>query len=62
MWEVVGRKCSAKQLFQNIHKIYREISLSDTVKCVQSVRLTTLLKRDPRPGVSESAVCRSATK
>ena len=62
MWEVVGRKCSAKQLFSNIHKIYREISLSNTVKCVQTVRLVTLLKRDPHPGVSESVVCRSATK
>ena len=37
-------------------------SISNTVKGLQTVRLATLLKRDPRTGVSESAVLRSSTK
>ena len=37
-------------------------SLSNTVKGLQTVRLATLLKRDRRIGVSESAVLRSSTK
>ena len=37
-------------------------SLSNTVKCVQTIRLATLLKRDPRTGVSVPAIRRSSTK
>ena len=37
-------------------------SASNTVKCVQALKLATLLKRDPRIGVSEPAVRRSSTK
>ena len=37
-------------------------SVSNTVKGLQVVRLATLLKRDPRTGVSEPVVCRSSTK
>ena len=37
-------------------------SLSNTAKCIQAVRLEILLKRDPRTGVSESAVRRSSTR
>ena len=37
-------------------------SVSDTVKCVQAVRLATLLKRDPSTGVSEPAIFRFSTK
>ena len=37
-------------------------SLSNTVKCLQAVRLSTLLKRDPRTGVSELVVNRSSIK
>ena len=37
-------------------------SLSNTVKGLQAVRLATLLKRDPRAGVSESAVRRCSIK
>ena len=33
-----------------------------TVKCVQAVRLATLLKRDPSTGFSEPAIRRSSTK
>ena len=47
-------------------KLQKEIpvlqSLSDTIKELQAVRLATLLKRHPRSGVSEPAVCRSSTK
>ena len=38
------------------------VSVSNTVKCVQAVRLATLLKRDSSIGVSEPAICRSSTK
>ena len=37
-------------------------SVSNTVQCVQVVRLATLLKRDPSTGVSEPAIRRSSTK
>ena len=37
-------------------------SVSNTVKCVQAVRLATLLKRDPSTGVSKPAIRRSSTK
>ena len=37
-------------------------SLSNIVKGLQAVRLAALLKRDPRTGVSEPAVCRSSTE
>ena len=37
-------------------------SLPDTIKELQAVRLATLLKRHPRSGISEPAVCRSSTK
>ena len=37
-------------------------SLSNTVKSLRAVRLATLLKTNPRTGVSEPAVCRSSTK
>ena len=46
-------------------KIHREIPVLEslsTVKCVQAVRLATLLKRHPRTGVSETAVRRFSTK
>ena len=47
-------------------KIRKEIpvlqSLLDTIKKLQAVRLPSLLKRYPRFGVSEPAVCRSSTK
>ena len=36
--------------------------LSNTVKDLQAVRFATLLKKDPRTGVSEPAVCKSSTK
>ena len=53
-------------LSRKSHKIYTEIpvpeSLSNIVKCLQGVRLATLLKRDPRTGVSEPDVRRSSTK
>ena len=58
-----ARKCSPKKLSSKLRKIHREIpvveSLSNSVKCVQAVRFATLLKRDPRTGVSEPAVRRS---
>ena len=38
------------------------VSASNTVKCVQAVKLATLLKRNTRTSVSEPAVCRSSTK
>ena len=48
------------------HKIHRYIplagSLSNTVKCFHALRLTTLLKRDTRIGVSEPAIRRSTIK
>ena len=48
------------------HKINGEIpvlqSLSNTVRGLQAVRLTTLLKGDHHTGVSEPAVCKSSTK
>ena len=37
-------------------------SLSNAVKCLQAIRLATLLKRVLRTGVSERAVRRSSTK
>ena len=37
-------------------------SLPHNIKELQDVRLATLLKRHPRSGVSEPAVCRSSTK
>ena len=37
-------------------------SVSNTVKCVQAVRVATLLKRDPSTGVSEPAIHRSSAK
>ena len=37
-------------------------SACNTVKCAQAVKLATLLKKDPRTGVSEPAVRRSSTK
>ena len=37
-------------------------SLSNTVKCVQAIRLATLLKTDPRICVLEPAICRSSRK
>ena len=46
-------------------KIHREITVLEslsTVKCVQVVRLATLLKWNPRSGVSETAVCRFSAK
>ena len=66
MSEVVARKCSAKKLSLKFRRIVREISLleslSNIVKCLQAVRLATLLKIDPVTGVSESAFRRSSTK
>ena len=66
MWEVVARKCSAKKLLYKFHKIHTEIpvleSLSNIIKGLPAIRLWTLLKRDPRTGVSEPALCRSSTK
>ena len=63
---MVAIKFSAVKLFQKFCKIHREIpvleSLSNTVKCLQAVRLSTLLKRDPRTGVSELVVNRSSIK
>ena len=54
-----------KKVFLKFHKIHREIpvlqSLSNTVKDLQAARLATLLKRDPRTGVSEPVV-KSSTK
>ena len=51
-------RCYAKNFPKNL--IYREIPvlefLSNTVKDLQAVRVATLLKRDPRTGVSEPAV------
>ena len=47
-------------------KIHNEISVlqspSDTIKELQAVKLATLLKRHPRSGVSQPAVCSSSTK
>ena len=37
-------------------------SLTNTVQCIQVVRLATLLKRDPCTGVLETAVRRFSTK
>ena len=37
-------------------------SLSDTIKELQAVRPATLLKRHPRSGVLQPAVCRSSAK
>ena len=37
-------------------------SLSNTIKELQAVRVATLLKRHPRSGASEPAVCRSSIK
>ena len=66
MWDVVAWTCSANKLSWKFHKIYREIpvleSLSNTVKPVQVVRFASLLKRDPRTGVSKTAVRISSTK
>ena len=63
---MVARRCSAKKFSKKFHKIHKEIpvpqSLSNTVKDFQAVRLATLLKRDPRTGVSEPVVFRSSTK
>ena len=36
--------------------------LSNNVKDLQAIRFATLLKKDPRTGVSEPAVCKSSTK
>ena len=54
MWEVVARRCSAKKVSQKFLKIYREItvrqSLSNTVKSLQAVspavKPVTLLQKD----------------
>ena len=47
---MVANKFSAKKSFLRFHKIYREIPvpvhLSNTVKCLHTVRLATLIKRD----------------
>ena len=56
-------RCSAKKVSEKIHKEIPALqSLSDTIKELQAVRFATLLKRHPRSGVSEPAVCRSSTK
>ena len=66
MWEVVARRCCAKNLPKKCYKIHREIpvleSLSNTAKCLYAVWPATLLKKNPRTGVSEPAVHRSFTK
>ena len=70
MWEVVARWCSAKTVSKKFLKIYREItvrqSLSNTIKTLQAVspaiRLVTLLKKDPLTGVSELAIYRYSRK
>ena len=62
---MAARRCSAKKLSkisQNSQKIPVLESLSSTVKYTQAVWLATLLKGDPRTGVSEPAVCRSFAK
>ena len=68
MWEVVAR-CFTKNLSKKFLKIRREIHVYlcdslflNTVKSLQAVMLVILLKRDPRTGVSEPAVCRSSVR
>ena len=60
-----GVSCKFCEMSQNTFS-YRTppvaASASNTVKCVQAVKLATLLKKDPRNGVSKPAVCRSSTK
>ena len=66
MYEVVARMCSTKKISWKFHKIHREAPvlgcLSNIAKCVQAVRLATLLKRHPHTGVSETAIFRSSAK
>ena len=60
-----GVSCEFCEISQNIFS-YRAppvaASASNTVKCVQALKLATLLKTDPRTGVSGPAVPRSSTK
>ena len=55
-----------KKAFQKNSQNSREISvlesLSNTVKCLQAVWLSTLLKREAHTGVSEPVVCGSFAK
>ena len=53
MREIVAKRCSTKKLLE---------SLSNTVKGLHAVRLTTLLKRNPRTGVLELAVRQCSLK
>ena len=63
---MVARRCPAKKLPQKFHKIHRKIplleSLSNTIKVLRTIRLATLLKRNPHTRVSEPAVRRCSTK
>ena len=67
---MVARRCSAKNISKKFLKIYRDItvrqSLSNTVKSLQvvspAVRLVTLFKKDPLTDVPGLAVCRSSRK
>ena len=60
MWEMVARRCSAKQIFQKFFKIQRETpvcqSLSNTVRSFHAIRLATFLKEDLLTGVLESSL------
>ena len=63
---MVARRCFATKFSQNFDKIYREItvlqSLSNTAKDLRAIMLATLLNRDHRNGVSEPVVCRVSIK
>ena len=60
----IGVSCEFCEITQNT--FYRTppvaASASNTVKCVQAVKLATLLKRDLCTGVLEPAIHRSSTK
>ena len=62
MPEMVVRRRSENILFLKILKIHREKPviefLSNKDTGLQTVRFSTLLKRDPLIGVSEPVVCR----
>ena len=57
---MVPRRCSAKKSSKKFHKIHREIPmlqcLSRTAKYLLAARLSTLLKRNPRTGVTETVL------
>ena len=63
---MVARRCSAKKLSEKFRTVHREIpvleSLSNTVKYIQAVWLSTFVTRDPHTGVSEPAVRISLAK